>query len=425
VVHFGAYSAVTNGQGIAHLFGSSAGDTIRVQPPNQATVALPSFVLQQAAVQQYDFALSPQAYGYDLWTDLSNYTPFRPGFNTQLAFKIGNQGLYDAENVQAKLVLPSFLNLVQTSPAPSFTDGDTLYWNYALIPSATYFTISLTVNVPVGTVLGTQVSMPVYALPTLLDENLLNNNYTLNANVVGSYDPNDKQADPAWLTPDLLANHTPIEYTIRFQNTGTYPAEFVRVIDSLPANVEPNSFRFISSSHPCTWQVYNRTIDFFFDNIQLADSVSNEPESHGFVKFSVVPRSNVVLGDQISNFCDIYFDYNDPIRTNTAQSQAVFFNPNNLPANTGANGQFSVRPNPASFRIYCSWDDPLPALGTLYLVDAGGVPQLSVPVAPGSTGTSVNVSQIPQGQYVAVLDVAGERKVKRVSVVRSGPIRRE
>ena len=49
----------------------------------------------------------------------------------------------------------------------------------------------------------------------------------------------------------------------------------------------------------------------------LPDSNSNEPASHGFVKFKVDQASNLPQGTLIEKYAFIYFDFNAPIFTNT------------------------------------------------------------------------------------------------------------
>jgi type IX secretion system substrate protein len=49
----------------------------------------------------------------------------------------------------------------------------------------------------------------------------------------------------------------------------------------------------------------------------LPDSISNEPESHGYVIFEVEPLPALPNGTQITNDVGIYFDFNPPIYTNT------------------------------------------------------------------------------------------------------------
>jgi hypothetical protein len=43
----------------------------------------------------------------------------------------------------------------------------------------------------------------------------------------------------------------------------------------------------------------------------------NEPASHGYVKFRAKQRPNIALGSVIENRAGIYFDFNEPIITNT------------------------------------------------------------------------------------------------------------
>ncbi|MFN0213484.1 MAG: T9SS type A sorting domain-containing protein, partial [Saprospiraceae bacterium] len=58
-------------------------------------------------------------------------------------------------------------------------------------------------------------------------------------------------------------------------------------------------------------------ISFTFNNIMLPDSNVNEPRSHGFVQFSIAPYADVPLGSVIENDAAIFFDFNEPVITNT------------------------------------------------------------------------------------------------------------
>ena len=70
---------------------------------------------------------------------------------------------------------------------------------------------------------------------------------------------------------------------------------------------------------------------FNFPNINLPDSNSNEPGSHGYVQFKIRAKNNIVIGDVLSNTANIYFDFNAPIITNTTNN-AVILNCNSLQA---------------------------------------------------------------------------------------------
>ena len=59
-------------------------------------------------------------------------------------------------------------------------------------------------------------------------------------------------------------------------------------------------------------------IRFIFPNINLADSLSNEPESHGWIAFKVKRQANATNpGTEFQNTALIYFDFNEPVITNT------------------------------------------------------------------------------------------------------------
>ncbi|MBK8563320.1 MAG: T9SS type A sorting domain-containing protein [Saprospiraceae bacterium] len=136
---------------------------------------------------------------------------------------------------------------------------------------------------------------------------------------VGSFDPNDKQGFPnGYGDEHFIAPGTDIEYLIRFQNTGTDTAFTVVIRDTLSQFLDPRNVEPGASSHPYRMEVYGLGIlKFRFDNIMLPDSNVNEPASHGYVKFRVKQRSNIALGSVIENRAGIYFDFNEPIITNT------------------------------------------------------------------------------------------------------------
>jgi len=135
--------------------------------------------------------------------------------------------------------------------------------------------------------------------------------------IIGAYDPNDKAATPT-MTPAQLANGKYILYTIRFQNTGNDTAFNVVLADTLSNLLDVSSFDMLASSHLCNTTVEGNNLLFEFRNILLPDSNRNEQQSHGFVRFRMKPQSNVSVDTDIPNTAAIYFDYNQPVITNTA-----------------------------------------------------------------------------------------------------------
>ena len=135
---------------------------------------------------------------------------------------------------------------------------------------------------------------------------------------IGAFDPNDKRGFPkGYGTEKLIENDTEIEYIIRFQNTGTDTAFTVVIRDTLKQELDPSTIKLGTSSHPYQFEMYgNGILRFTFDDILLVDSFTNEPASHGFVKFKIKPDASIQNNAVILNSADIYFDFNKPITTN-------------------------------------------------------------------------------------------------------------
>lgn len=136
---------------------------------------------------------------------------------------------------------------------------------------------------------------------------------------VASFDPNDKHAYPdGYGEEHYIRPNTPLEYTIRFQNTGTDTAFTVIIRDTLSELLDMATVHPGPSSHPYRLEIHNnRELAFVFDPIQLPDSTTNLEGSMGFVRYTVRPRADAPLESRIDNQAAIYFDYNAPVLTNT------------------------------------------------------------------------------------------------------------
>jgi uncharacterized repeat protein (TIGR01451 family) len=140
--------------------------------------------------------------------------------------------------------------------------------------------------------------------------------------VRGSNDPNEKLVKPTGITANkYISKEDELEYQINFQNTGNDTAFLVVLRDTLNDNVvEIGSVVSGVSSHPYTFRIYGQGIlEWTFKNILLPDSNMNEAASHGYVKFKVRQAADNAKGTKIENKGAIYFDFNAPVITNTAQ----------------------------------------------------------------------------------------------------------
>lgn len=134
----------------------------------------------------------------------------------------------------------------------------------------------------------------------------------------GSFDPNDKQGFPVgYKAAKNIRPGTTIEYQVRFQNTGSDTAFTVLIYDTLSPNLDIGSIRTGASSHPYKWTLHDNILQFQFSDILLPDSTTNEAASHGFVKFKINPKLGIPLKSTIFNNAGIYFDFNEPVITNS------------------------------------------------------------------------------------------------------------
>jgi len=76
----------------------------------------------------------------------------------------------------------------------------------------------------------------------------------------------------------------------------------------------------------------------------LPDSTSNEPGSHGHIQFRINKLNAASVGQVIENTAYIYFDFNEPVITNTAMNTYVI--PTTIAEEMNTTGLVSVYPNP-------------------------------------------------------------------------------
>ncbi len=167
---------------------------------------------------------------------------------------------------------------------------------------------------------------------------------------IGSFDPNDKKVSPEGITDEhFIRSNDVLEYTIRFQNTGTDTAFTVLIKDLISSHLDLSTIQTIASSHPYSFSITEeRLVEWRFDNILLPDSSTNELESNGFVKFSIKQNEENEDGTAIQNTSSIYFDFNNPIVTNTVINTVndAFFIPNETCESFMAMAEMDCGPGP-------------------------------------------------------------------------------
>lgn len=322
---------------------SSAPDSIGFSISNTAT-NLPN--------KNFGIRLQPNV--HDIAVDYTSLQAPRPGFAYSAYITASNIGSLRSDSIIVKLDHDPNLVLDSTSYAYQVHQGDSIVWK---IDSLTLFEkkpIKVYFHLPANVaLLGTNLDNYVSIRDKYTDINPGNNYGSSTELIVGAYDPNDKKAEPAGNGPtgDIPPSTQNLTYTIRFQNTGSAPAENIVIKDTLSPFVDVSSIQMISSSHAYNAKLKNGGIIWWeFNNINLPDSNQNEPASHGFIKYKVNVKPNLAAGTQIKNTGYIFFDFNPAIVTNTALN-TIYNLATGLTGHNPSGDQFLVYPNPAQHMV--------------------------------------------------------------------------
>ncbi|MBL7944644.1 MAG: T9SS type A sorting domain-containing protein [Flavobacteriales bacterium] len=345
-----------------------------------------------------DFAVAVMPNIQDLTAHLVSFTP-RPGFSNSVHLTVENFGAVELDAL-VTFEFDAGQSWVTSSPAPTTMVGNSATWYFPDLQPGHARHMVVRLNTGTTVPLGTPLNYTLRVDPTAMDATPENNQQSIRVVVVGACDPNDKLLSPAVLTPDEVAlGETPIEYTIRFQNTGTYHAERVVILDTLSTDLQWESMRFIASSHDQHWYIVDGVLHVVCNEIMLPDSNANEPESHGFFKFSMLPKTDLVNGSTIENIAHIIFDFNAPIIT----PPAVFMVDVAAGVEAGSTTTaLRILPNPAHDRIQLIGDDAkvLP----YRIVDLLGQ---EVQRGTAQPNAWVDVQALAHGSYVLEVTKAG------------------
>ena len=240
-------------------------------------------------------------------------------------------------------------------------------------------------------------------LVTIFPTNINNPNTSVFClEITGSYDPNDKQGFPRGWDEDehYIEANIPLDYLVRFQNTGNDTAFTVVIKDTLDHQLNFASVRPGASSHPYHFEISEEgIITFTFDNILLPDSLVNEPASHGFVKFKINQIADLPEGAVLKNRVGIYFDFNEVVLTNTTW-HTIEFAPITTALSNESNPLVQIRtsPNPFSTKVNIQIKGKQVEEGQLILYDLTGRSLLSKDFSGNQLDLDRN--HLPSGVYL-------------------------
>jgi hypothetical protein len=117
--------------------------------------------------------------------------------------------------------------------------------------------------------------------------------------------------------------------------------------------------------------------------------------SHGFIHYRIKPKSNLTAGYKILNNAAIYFDFNEPVITNTTKTLIV--------TSTGlsptySTGKLLVYPNPANNKININGVILKDGKSQMQLYDLYG--KLILEKIITSSSPDIDIQNLPSGMYL-------------------------
>ena len=378
----------------------STPDTIWPYYNNLYTNINPPYYIISNTTSNIDFAVTVIPNIYDVSTSLTNYTPARPGFDFPCMLTVSNIGT-EQNCGTLTLTYDTIFNYISATPPADVITGNTLTWNNICMTLFQTNNFNLIFDIDSTTALGLPYILSANFVSLQNDTNIFNNSDTIAGITVGSFDPNDKQVYPSGeITNTAAASAQELEYTIRFQNTGTFMATTVTIIDTLSGWLQIPTLTLLSSSHPCTYTIIGHgVVKFIFANINLPDETSNEAGSHGFVKFKINCKPELQNGGNVYNRGNIYFDYNQPIVTNTTLTYTKN-NTTNIPIIKKQDSKvMSIYPNPANDNVTINFNYSGKETLNLDVVDNNGKIVIKKPILKNIKTKNLDVSKLNSGIY--------------------------
>jgi len=293
-----------------------------------------------------DFAFQAAGILNDLCLTITPTGNFRSGMNGMYVLSYSNFG-NTTLNGTVVFYPDTNVSYSTSSLTPISVTSDSIVFSVGNISPFQTGQFTITVGVDLGLTIGTLINSSALILPIIGDANPTCNTAFFEILVTGSFDPNDILVNRSFIYDYQVPNQPELEYLIRFQNTGNDTAFTVRVMNPIDTmGLILNTLEFVASSHPATinWMPLENSMRFLFENILLADSNVNEPMSHGFIRYKIKPKTNLVVGDSITSQAFIFFDFNSAVVTNIARTDII--TPTGI-YDQGNNDAFiSVYPNP-------------------------------------------------------------------------------
>jgi uncharacterized repeat protein (TIGR01451 family) len=327
-----------------------------------------SVTAETACIMTYDFAQSVNPI-HDIQTQITTVEPAVPGYNYIQKIFVKNAGTITESNIQFGYSNDGQL-LFESSSMPELEQENAFLYpdwygiteSFPVLEPGQGLHFYLTYQVPTNIPLATELIFTdtvAYEPPMSnwqSEYSPWNNVVNYSTITIGSFDPNNKDVYPKGLgTSGYIATSDSIlTYTVNFENIGSYFARKIVIIDTLDSDLDWNSLQPIYSTHDCVTRISAEgVVSFTFDNIYLPYEGMGR---YGSITYSVKQNPELTPGTTILNSAAIYFDFNEPVITNTVRNTISWPESVNQ---TGINNQVCIYPNPTNTSFSVSGENIL------------------------------------------------------------------
>jgi len=345
----------------------------------------------------FDIGLEPNFERHKSLVDISSNN-IRCSESGNFFLRLQNTGTY-IESGEIHLNYDSNMTYINSDRSPIIHDeqNSILIWDYNDFQPFEAIEIDLEFTMPNQNFAGERLQNVLIQYYDNDDDLSILGEYSLESEVRCAYDPNDKQINPIGEGEiNGIYSADPVVYTIRFQNTGNDYARNIRLVDTLSQVFNHSTFELLSSSHHVYTSLEDHTLSFYFDDIYLIDSLTNPHESQGYVSFRIQLNENLPNSTLVENKVDIYFDFNEPITTNTT-SNVILDGIKTSTLNQNALTTFEIQPNPTvnQFKVNIQAQELINYQLTLTNVNG----QIMLSKNLDKPLTEINVEQLVTGIY--------------------------
>lgn len=359
-----------------------------VSPTTAVSVTFPT----QASPFTQDYCISANGTHHDLEIVLIPIDDARPGFDAPYKIKYKNKGTATEIATLSFNFDDAVMDFVTANLLPTTQNTGSLVWNLGAISPFQSGEITFTMNLNSPTETPSLNNGDVLNYFTVInglfnDETPIDNSFTMPQMVFNSYDPNDKTClEGSTVNPTMIGQY--VHYKIRFENTGTYAAQNIVVMDMIDnTKLDISSLQMVTSSHQCYTRIAGNKVEFIFENINLPfDNAYND----GYVVFKIKTLPTLTTDSSFSNTANIYFDYNAAIVTNTTTTNITTLSTTDITFDS----QWNISPNPTKDRLHISnTNDIQITSASIYNILGQLVLVITEP-------TIINVSDLKTGTYI-------------------------